>query len=98
MKLLISSLLIVFLTCSTGYCWMGIWISSYEECMDKYLEDTNSNYGTRVLAAACTKLYGENPVEGDERDPYECFIDDAIHLKNDTAVKVAASRCLSNKK
>lgn len=83
---------------SVGNCGWNLWISNYDECMDKYLKETKTNYGVRVASSACTNLYGDKKINREEENRNKCFLDEAINQTSDLAVKYAASRCIDKYK
>jgi hypothetical protein len=96
-----AALAVVFLLLilpGVGYCGWTLWVSTYDECMDKYLEDTKCNRGTQILAVACSNLYGKETLKDSDKDLYECWIDNAISMENALAVNLVVARCFEKNK
>lgn len=73
------------------------WVSTPEECIDKYIGKTNCDKGVRALSVACQKLYGKSKISREEEEAYKCILENTITMKSDLAVRVSMKRCFDKK-
>ena len=66
--------------------------NSAEECRDEYVRDGKTDLAVRLIARACTELFGDN----DREEWADCVLEHVGDTGSETAIKLIAKSC-SNK-
>jgi len=88
------SIFVIFLTISEiGNCGWTLWVSTPDECIDKYLKESKCDRGTKLVLSSCYILYGKDELSENDREFYQCVLDEAIMMQNNLAINLALSKC-----
>ena len=67
--------------------------NNFEECLDEYVNEAESEYAARMLAETCRMEYKDKKTDQMHMQFYDCVRDDLEDAKTKTSEQLTIKRC-----